>query len=66
MLLLQFISASSYLLKDPVALNIEQASQWSLMLKGFGFLVFGLSKNFVLPTAAEYASRPGQLRYAEK
>ena len=52
LLLLQLISTSIYLLKNPVDLGVDQASQWSLMLKGVGFFAFGLSTMCILPAAA--------------
>jgi hypothetical protein len=52
LLLLQFISTAGYLLRTVDPINVEQASQWSLMLKGFGFFLFGFSTTFILPISA--------------
>jgi hypothetical protein len=52
LLLLQFISTIGYLLNNSEPINVDQASKWSFMLKGFGFLLFGISTILLLPISA--------------
>ena len=56
LLLFQFISTALYLLNNVEPINVDQASRWPLLLKGFGFGLMGLSTTLFLPVIASVAT----------
>jgi hypothetical protein len=55
-LLIQFCSVCRYLSRNVAALDLEQASRWHLLLKGFGFSWIGRHAVWFLPIGAILSS----------
>ena len=51
-LLLQFSSVCGYITKRVDTIDVDVASQWSFLLSGFGFVLFGFGTTCLLPAIA--------------